>query len=106
MENKKKPFEVLRKNEQVQLLKRDLIKMPEHDGEYIHEYTTPENLIITVTTKTKNRRNYIFGGPIWCAIVNFSDEKKLKVNFLSPLKKSYIVEWVKVNEITLHFNTK
>jgi len=90
----------------IQLLKRDLIKMPRHDNEYIDEYTTPENLTITVTTKTKNRRDYIFGGPIWCAIVNFSDEKNLRVDFLSPLKKSYTISWIKVNEITLHFITK
>lgn len=91
------------KNEWIQLLKRDLIKMPEHDDEHMNEYTTPENLIITVTTKTKNRKNHTFGGPVWYAIVNFSDEKKLKVSFLNPLKKPYTIDWIKVNEINLYF---
>jgi len=80
--------------------------MPRHDGEHIHEYATPENLIITVTTRIKNRRNYTFGGPIWNVIVNFSDERKLKVNFLSPLRKPYIINWAKVNEMTFHFIVK
>jgi len=77
--------------------------MPEHDAEHIHEYTTPENLIITITTKTKMRRNYTFGGPIWCAEIDFSGEHKLGVDFFSPLKKPYNILWANVNEITFHF---
>lgn len=91
------------KDEWTRLLQRDLIKMPEHDREHIHEYITPDNLIITITTKTKIRRNYTFGGPIWCAEIDFAGKDKLGVDFFSPLRKPYNIAWAKVNEITFHF---
>ena len=91
------------KEEWVKLLKRDLVKVPTHNGSESYEYTTPENLIVTITTKTKIRRNYTFGGPVWCATVNFFDKDKLTVDFLSSLKKSYHIAWVKINEIDFRF---
>jgi hypothetical protein len=91
------------KDKCIQLLKRDLKIVPSNDGQDISKYATPENLIITITTKTKIRKNYTFGGPYYCAIINFSDPEELRIDFLSPRKKAYTIVWAKVNEITLHY---
>ena len=94
---------IFTKEDWTKLLKGDLIKAPEHDGEHIHEYFTKEELVITITTRRKNRRNYTFGGPIWSATVDFSDSKGFKVFFMSPLKKPHNIKWDKVKEVTLHY---
>lgn len=95
-------MKVYKKEEWIELLKRDLSPVPSNDGP-IYEYATPENLIVTVTTKNKNRRNYTFGGPIWSGILNFSDNKVLRLTFLSPLKKPHNIQWAKVKEISFHY---
>jgi len=91
---------VFTKKEWVDLLQRELIKAPEHDGEHLHEYFTKDELVITVVTKNKNRRNYTFGGPIWSAMVDFSSQEFLKIFFMSPLRKPYNIKWYKVKEIS------
>lgn len=91
---------VFTKEEWLKLLQRELIKAPEHDGEHIYEYYTKEEVIITITTKMKNRRNYTIGGPVWLATVNFSYSDQIRISFFSPLRKSYNIKWDKVKEMT------
>jgi hypothetical protein len=92
------------KDEWIKLLQRELIPhFHDHDVSYEDKYITPENLIITVTTKTKIRRSYTFGGPVYSATLDFSDSNKLHVNFSSPRKKPYKIKWQNVKEITLRF---
>lgn len=96
-------MKIYSKEEWVQLIKKELIKVPEQHSEHLDEFFSKEELIITITTKNKNRRNYTFGGPRWSAIANFSDPDYLKVFFRSPLKKPYTIDWSKVKEVSLHF---
>ena len=94
----------LTKDEWGKLLQRDLIRrFHEHDASYEDTYVTPENLIITVITKTKLKKKYTFGGPTYSATLDFSDPDKLHVRFSSPLKKPYKIKWQNVTEITLRF---
>jgi len=90
------------KKEWIVLLKRDLLPIPVVNGES-YQYAPPEHLIITIITKNKNRRNYTFGGPVWSAILDFSDDNNLKISFLSPRKKPHRIKWDKVKEITFHY---
>jgi hypothetical protein len=97
-------MKTITKNEWIRLLQRDLIThFHEHDNGYKDLYMTPENLIVTITTKTKIGRNYTFGGPSWSAIVDFSEPDTLIIMFASPLKKPYKIRWLKVKEITLRY---
>jgi hypothetical protein len=95
-------MKVFTREEWIKLLKRDLSPLPSNDSP-VHQYAVPENLIVTVTTKNKVRRNYTFGGPIWCGILDFSNESVLKLTYLSPLKKPHNIKWNKIKEITLHY---
>ena len=90
------------KNEWIKILKRVLIKhYDKHDDSYKNKYNTPEHSVITITTKTKRRRNYTFGGPHCFATVDFIDPDNLYINFGSPLKKPQKISWEKVEQIKI-----
>ena len=60
-------------------------------------YTTRENIVITITSKKKIRkRHHTFGGPHWCATLDFSNPNELRIEFLSPTRRPYNVKWNEV----------
>jgi len=95
-------LKTISKKDWIKLLKRDLAPIPVVYGEP-YQYTPPEHLIITITSKNKYRRNYTFGGPIWSAILDFSDDNHLIISFLSPMRKPQRIKWNKVKEITFQY---
>ena len=95
-------LKVIHKEDWIRLLKRDLFPIPVVYGKP-YQFTPPEHIIITITTKNINRRNYTFGGPIWSAILDFSYDNDLIISFLSPRKKPHRVKWNKVKEITFRY---
>jgi hypothetical protein len=92
------------KGDWIKLIKKYLIKYPEHDGEYKKDYIVPENLIITITEKkTKMNRYHACGGPIYTSMLNFADPERLKIRFLSPSRKPKEINWGKVIAVKLYF---
>ncbi len=97
-------MKIITKDEWIKLLQRDLIKHPDkHDDGYKDTYNAPENLVITVTTRMKIRRNYTFGGGGGSATLDFSDPDTLSIRFSNPLRKPCKIKWQKVKAITLCF---
>jgi len=73
-----------KKNDWIDLIKKNLIICPYHKDELPYEYTPNENLIVTIILK---HHVIIHLGPVWIAIVNILNEKYLEISYLSPLKK-------------------
>lgn len=96
-------MKIFSREDWIDLLKRDLIPIPSCDYAGYREYANPEHLFITI--KTTTNRQCVFGGPIWCAIINIHDKNYLYIDYLSPLKKPRRFLWDKIKSIEFCFVT-
>jgi hypothetical protein len=92
------------KEEWVKILKDNLTKAPEHDGEHVHEYYAKEDVAVVITAGgPKNNRYYSFGGPHWGALIDFSDNEKLRISYTSPIRRPTKIDYRKIKSITLTY---
>jgi hypothetical protein len=91
------------KKDWVRLIKQNLLECPYNKGESAHEFTPADNLVVTITTKTS--RNYSFGGPIWCGIIDVSIDDYLQLSYLSPKKRPRKIKWNNIRSMEFIHNS-
>lgn len=69
------------------LLKRHLFNFPKN-SKIFH---SQNDLVVTITAKTnKYSKRYVFGG-LWSAHITFEPKNIIRLDYLSPLKKSSLI---------------